>query len=464
MNRTDPSDLFSRLVLRSLSHPLPAVAQYTLATVAIVLVGAFRALLVPDSLPWLLFIPVILGVSLVTGRRAGLLAAAVATAAGVATIGDPGNPTWLTAPQGTGAVLFFLVMIAFVSLTASLRQTMSKARALNVELVQRERYLADREAFLSSVLAASTDCIKVLELDGTLSFMSEGGMLVMDISDFNAVRGCPWPDFMKDKDVPLAQEALAEARQGRSFHFEAQANTFIGTPKHWSVSVSPIRGPDGQVARILSVSRDQTAMVEAREQQRLLNNELGHRLKNVLSLVQSIAYQTLRDAGSLEEASAAFSSRLASLGRATDILTATAWQTAELHAVLESGLAAASALKERISVEGPRLILEAQAALALTLAVHELTTNAIKYGSLSVDAGTLAIRWAATDDGRFTFLWKEQGGPPVQPPTRQGFGSRMIERSLRAYFQGMTELVYDPAGIEFRIDAPLPAVARSGRV
>ncbi|MEG8023518.1 hypothetical protein QP162_01815 [Sphingomonas aurantiaca] len=111
----------------------------------------------------------------------------------------------------------------------------------------------------------------------------------------------------------------------------------------------------------------------------------------------------------------------------------------------------------RISSSGPQL------ALALTLALHELTTNACKYGALSNETGIVTIAWACeqdpdADERRFTFLWQEQGGPLVFPPTRQGFGSRMIERSLRSYFHGETSLEFHPAGVVFRIDAPLPKI------
>ncbi|WP_205839587.1 PAS domain-containing sensor histidine kinase [Neokomagataea tanensis] len=312
--------------------------------------------------------------------------------------------------------------------------------------------------FLQSVLAASTDCIKVVELDGTLSFMSDGGMKVMEIGDFNAVRGCPWPQLLRMEGPAYAREAIEAAKRGETTHFEAPADTFLGTAKHWSISVSPIPGPDGEVARILSVSRDHTALEQAREQQRLLNGELSHRLKNVLTLVQAIANQTLRDADSVEEASAAFSSRLVSLGRATDALTACFWHKASMHNIVEAGLSAFPGVRGRISVAGPGIDLNPQAAMALTLALHELTTNAYKYGALSQEIGSVILNWQLTDSEggyHFSLLWRELNGPVVSPPTRKGFGSRMIERALRSYFRGKVELIYPPSGVEFRLDAPL---------
>ncbi|WP_246667048.1 PAS domain-containing protein [Agrobacterium sp. T29] len=326
------------------------------------------------------------------------------------------------------------------------------------DLLKANRALEERESFLTSVLAASTDCIKVIELDGTLSFMSEGGMKVMEISDFNLVRGCPWPDLLTGQSSALARDAIDEARRGRSSHFEMAADTYMGNPRWWSVSVSPIIGKSGDVARILSVSRDHTALKDAQEKQRLLNGELDHRLKNMLAIVQSVAGQTMRDAKSLEEASASLSARLASLGHATQVLTATSWQSAELHDVVTAGLSAVSGIGTRIAVEGPRITLTSQAVMALTLALHELATNALKYGALSNEEGSISLRWSVTrrnGEAHFSLLWQERNGPVVTPPARLGFGSRLIERSLQSYFRGETILSYLSEGVEFRIDAPL---------
>ncbi len=162
--------------------------------------------------------------------------------------------------------------------------------------------LAEREAFLSEVLRSSTDCIKVLDLDGRLTFMSEGGQKVMEVDDFAAIAECPWPSFWEGEGDQLAKDAIAAAREGRSAKFIGAANTAKGTPKWWDVSVAPILGPDGKPAKILSVSRDTTELVAAQERQRLLNAELGHRLKNVLTMVQAIASQTFRRAQSVDEA------------------------------------------------------------------------------------------------------------------------------------------------------------------
>lgn len=202
----------------------------------------------------------------------------------------------------------------------------------------------------------------------------------------------------------------------------------------------------------------QTLLVERSEQLRLLNQELGHRLKNLLTIVQAIATQTIRQSHDLKSANDALVLRLAALGRATDALTATEWNDADLRTLVESSLAGHAAVADRFRIEGPEVRFGPRVGLAITLALHELTTNAIKYGALSNDAGHVALRWSVTrggDGDRFHLQWHEVGGPPVEPPSRRGFGSAMIERSLRGYFGGEATIRYEPAGVVFEVDAPL---------
>lgn len=142
-----------------------------------------------------------------------------------------------------------------------------------------ESSLRETQEFNSRVLASSNDCIKVIDLDGRLSFMSEGGMRVMEISDFNAVRGCPWPDFWQDQGHIDANAAIADAKAGISGRFQGFANTFMGNPKWWDVQVSPILDGDGRVEKILCISRDITATRAAEEDLRTLNATLEERVE-----------------------------------------------------------------------------------------------------------------------------------------------------------------------------------------
>ncbi len=193
MIRTQPARFFDRIVAWSLQLQLPGAVRYLIATALVVAIGWGRVLFVPDTLPWLLFIPATIGIALVMGKGPGLFAAVLSTATGIVSLGTLLHPTWMPRQHWVAASLFLIVMLGLVMLTAELRESLRRARRLNEELVESERQAVDRQAFLSSVLASSTDCIKVLDLNGKLTFMSEGGQRVMEISDFNEVAGCPCP-------------------------------------------------------------------------------------------------------------------------------------------------------------------------------------------------------------------------------------------------------------------------------
>ncbi|CAN7327070.1 PAS domain-containing protein [Phenylobacterium sp. LjRoot225] len=216
---------------------------------------------------------------------------------------------------------------------------------------------------------------------------------------------------------------------------------------------------DGQPIRMTGVSLDITARKKADEHQRLLLDELNHRVKNTLATVQSIALQSARDTDAVTF-ERAFLSRIAALARAHDLLTEVAWEGADLKEVIVRTLAphAPEGQAERIHLSGPRVQLGPNAAVSLTMAFHELATNAAKYGSLSVSAGRVEVRWSADslhDPAAVEIDWTESGGPEVSPPTRRGFGSRLVEKGLAREFDGQVELIFAPQGLRCCMRLPL---------
>jgi len=228
-----------------------------------------------------------------------------------------------------------------------------------------------------------------------------------------------------------------------------------------------IRDGNGHASRMIGAMFDISERKRAEEHQRLLAGELQHRVKNTLALVQAIASQTLRGASSVDEMRESFSSRLISLGRAHDILTASSWTEAPIADVVDGALAVhRGGTGSRIRASGPDVNLAAKPALALALALHELATNAAKYGALSNDVGTVDLRWHVVHEGdtpRFRLNWSEQGGPPIlAQPTRRGFGSRLIERSFAAEVGGEVRLAYAPTGLVCSLEASLASMQEAG--
>jgi two-component sensor histidine kinase len=211
-----------------------------------------------------------------------------------------------------------------------------------------------------------------------------------------------------------------------------------------------------------AAQREIAERTRAEEHQRLLINELNHRVKNTLATVQSIAAQTRRSGDDPQQSYEAFTERLMALSRAHDVLTARRWEGAELRDIVVGAIQPFDAGGGRFKVSGPSVWLEPQAALALAMALHELGTNAAKYGALSVAAGRVSLTWTVKPDGDdgldLKLSWREAKGPKVTPPTRRGFGSRLLERGLATELNGTVEVDYRPDGLVCAMTAKLPRV------
>ena len=228
------------------------------------------------------------------------------------------------------------------------------------------------------------------------------------------------------------------------------------------VRLSPIETPEGimTLAAIVDISERK----HADAQREVLLAELNHRVKNTLAVVQAIAHQTFKEDSALPQAREAFVARLLALSRAHNRLTQSSWQNASLAELATDTVLASVADRERVTIAGPLILLPPNAALSVSMALHELTTNAVKYGALSGDVGQVAISWSVTagPEARFVLVWRETGGPLVAPPTRHGFGSRLIQRLLATDLAGEVTLSFAPEGVVCTIDAPLPTSRRKG--
>jgi PAS domain S-box-containing protein len=192
------------------------------------------------------------------------------------------------------------------------------------------------------------------------------------------------------------------------------------------------------------------------DRQRLLIGELNHRIQNLFAVVQSVALSSLPGDRSIMDAREAFIERLQSLGRAYTMMTEQEWQGAPLRQILE---AETSAFADRVSLAGIDVMVRQKAAQSFVLLLHELTTNAVKYGALSAPAGRIDVRWSVGGDdcpGMFVLSWDETSGPTVVPPTRTGFGRKIIDDTMRRI--GKYQIEYAPTGLKFRMEAPIAKV------
>jgi two-component sensor histidine kinase len=264
---------------------------------------------------------------------------------------------------------------------------------------------------------------------------------------------CPMALALKEDRAVRGAEAVAERPDGTRV-------PFIPYP-------TPLHDADGRLIGAINMLVDITDRKQAENRQRVLIDELNHRVKNTLATVQSLAMQTARHAESLPDFVAKFQARLLAVARAHDLLTKRHWQAAPLGSLAAEVLAPlTAAAQERLTIDGAAIDLTPRAALSLTMALSELATNATKYGALASEHGTLSLRWRLHPDteGRATLNleWQERGGPPVEPPTRRGFGARLMERCIESDLGGVFDLSFEPEGVCCRMAIPISSSVANG--
>lgn len=329
------------------------------------------------------------------------------------------------------------------------------------ERILAERRLADSETRFRALVNASSDVIYRMSPDWKEMRQLDGRGL---LTDTPAPRTGWIGDYILPGDQEMVHNAVRDAiAAGEPFQLEhrvIQKDGSIG----WTASRAvPIFDAEGRLAEWFGAASDVTERRRASEHLQLVVHELNHRVKNSLAMVQSIAAQTFRHAGGtaqdMREAQDRFASRLVALAQANDLLTGERWTGASLHTAIEKAVEPYRHDPARLSLDGPQILISPKTALALTLALHELGANAVKYGALSNDAGHVAIRWSSYDgdDGpRMRLEWREEGGPRVTAPSHRGFGSRLIERGLAGELNGTVALGFPPEGLHCTVDAPLP--------
>jgi PAS domain S-box-containing protein len=327
---------------------------------------------------------------------------------------------------------------------------------LLIDLGDRQRE-QEASAKLAAIVTSSDDAIVSKTLDGKISSWNVGaerifGYTASEIIGQHITRIIP-PE-LHDEEARIISKLKAGERID---HFETVRVAKDGRRIDLSITVSPMRDSSGRVIGASKVARDISERKRAEETQRLLLDELNHRIKNTLATVQAIATQTLRRATTSSDFVQSFNGRIKALARAHSLLTGGSFQSAEIADIVREQLLLGGEQDARISWSGPAITLEAQAALHLALVLHELGTNARKHGALSAPNGRVAVRWQVqSNNGRSLHLsWREVGGPHVVAPTTQGFGSVLIEQSLRAH-GGEVSITYAESGVTCQIDLPLP--------
>lgn len=348
--------------------------------------------------------------------------------------------------------------------------------ATPLSTLRRGGQLFETERRLNAVLNNASVAIFLMDDRQHCIYMNRAAELLTGYTlDEVLARDCPLHDIVHHTYPDGRPFPLHECAIDRAFpqnNQEKGEEVFVhkdGSFYPVAFTASPIRDDEANIIGTIIEVRDISEEKAAAERQRLLINELNHRVKNTLATVQSLAAQTFR--GHTDQASRqTFDARMAALSAAHNVLTEGNWESAMLRDVIERALAPhrlAEGDVSRLAFTGPDADLHPKVAVTLTMALHELMTNAAKYGALSVPDGHVSLNWSLdqTENGGqcLRLTWEEHGGPEVLPPTRKGFGSRLIERQLPMEFDGRAEIAYRPTGVVCRLSIPLTALGWHGQ-
>jgi PAS domain S-box-containing protein len=258
-------------------------------------------------------------------------------------------------------------------------------------------------------------------------------------------------------DVERSDGALTTATNpARDGDYEAEYRV-IGIKdgvERWILAQGRAFFENGKAIRMVGTARDVTERKQREAHVRFLMREIAHRSKNLLAVIQAMARQTAVTAGSAHDFEQIFSARLQALAASHDILMDEDWHGASIDELVRTQVGHyVDLIGTRIELAGPEMMLKPEAAQNLGLALHELATNAAKYGALSKEEGRVEIRWDL-DPGRFRIAWQEIGGPPVSPPAREGFGHKVVTRIVTLALEGKVDLRFEPSGLVWKLDIP----------
>jgi PAS domain S-box-containing protein len=324
---------------------------------------------------------------------------------------------------------------------------------------ERDRAVAELQRtseLLQSIITLTPDLVYVKDADSKTILTNPATLRLYGktLDDVKGRGAIDWHPNLEEVERIVENDRLVMA-QGESMQFE-EAFTGIDGRRVFLSTKTPLRDQSGQVIGVVGVSTDVTDREKRAQHVEFIMRELSHRSKNLLTVIQSIARQTAKQSLGFDEFQHSFDSRLQSLAALHDLLIEHNWEGASIAEVVRSQLKP-FANRDRVDAEGADVFLKPDVAQMFAMAFHELATNATKYGALSLEGGRVAIRWGVTG-GQFRIEWREQGGPAVTPPARDGFGSTVLKRIASQVAQARIDYEFDSTGVVWRLEAPLSLV------
>jgi PAS domain S-box-containing protein len=305
-------------------------------------------------------------------------------------------------------------------------------------------------ARLAAIVYAANDAMFSIAPTGRIQNWNPAAEALFHYTEAEAVEHGLSALFPEGRDDDY-QELLRAWEAGESLRLNTELVRRDGSTFPASVSIAPIK-KDGRIVAISTAIEDITDRQRSEKRQLLMNRELSHRVKNTLAVIQAMARHTLRSSPDAASFTAAFEGRLRALAIGHNLLTSSEWEGADMGELIREQLGAQIASASQLRLDGPKLLIPPGMVTSLGLMVHELGTNAAKFGALSVPAGRVSVKWQvvpSTPHKTLSIEWIESGGPAVQPPGRRGFGSIFIENS------GKVKQHFEPGGLRTTIEMPL---------
>ncbi len=270
-----------------------------------------------------------------------------------------------------------------------------------------------------------------------------------------------WSDMWGEIEPIFTSAMAGESSFFQDMPLRTQRNGF--DEQAWfTFSYTPVRDEFGTVLGVLDTVIEVTETIQAKQRIDLLNHELAHRMKNTFSVVNAISAQTFGSDGGEDSPQAQFSQRLQALSAAQDLLMHGNWGRVELSKLVSGTLSPHLPRQDALTLDGPPLVLAGRQVFGLALAVHELATNAVKYGAFAKPRGEVAVKWSAGRPGSkdpFEFVWQERGVGAVKKPAKTGFGTRLITRALPMEFGGTAGIDYGADGIRFTLRSTMQTLS-----
>jgi PAS domain S-box-containing protein len=430
------------------------------------------------------FYPAVIVTTLISGFNAGVFCTVVSAAAVNFFVIDPRLSFHIDHPGEVVAVLLFaLVSLMNVILVTGLRYAVQRNRELSKRLEQHSLSLRERpddasrlqkivqdsnvdalfeRMWLASIVAFSEDAVVSKNVDGIITSWNKGAERLFGYLAEEAI-GKPVTILIPSERQHEEDVILERIRRGdRIEHFETVRQRKDGSPINVSLTISPIKTADGKVVGASKIARDITDRKRSEAQISVLAREAEHRAKNLLANVKAMV--RLSQADSIDGLKEAIEGRIEALANVHSLFARSRWAGAELATLVKQELSPYSRDGEvRTQIDGPAIMLKPDLAQAIAVTLHELATNAVKYGALSAATGQVRVEWSRAEDGRLVLRWTEAGGPLVNPPTRRGFGTHVMEAMIRGHAKGDVRLDWHAEGLACEISLPSDVACSSPR-